>query len=496
MGKPGAYLEIDRHSHDERDARESLHDYDEFALPLSFDEQRAQASRCMMCGVAFCQTGVSFGGARVSGCPLHNLIPEWNDLIWRGLWHDAAARMALTNPFPEFTGRVCPALCEYACNLGLHDGATTIKDDERAISDVAWESSDATVAPLDGPVPGAPKVAVVGSGPSGLACAWELARRGVAVTIIEKSDRAGGLLVYGIPNMKLPKDVVARRISQMQESGISFKLSTDVCDLDVAGSLKSYDAVVVAVGAGQPRSLKVPGADLAGVHFAVDYLSSATKAVLESIEPEISAAGLDVVVIGGGDTGTDCVGTALRQGAKSVRQFEFLPEPGETREAVGNPWPEYPSVKKTDYGQLEAKALQGADPRSWAIDTLELHGDKGTVSGLHVVSLDWSDGKPVRIKGTDEDVAAQLVLLAMGFTGPRAEVYAALGAKVDEFRGGVRPKLTEKSAHRVEAAVEDGITALVPTFATGDGRNGSSLVVSAIADGLSCAGEVASALSL
>ncbi|MCI1934197.1 MAG: glutamate synthase subunit beta [Atopobiaceae bacterium] len=496
MGKSGAYLEIDRHSHDERNVRETLHDYDEFALPLSLEEQREQASRCMMCGVAFCQTGVSFGRARVSGCPLHNLIPEWNDLVWRGLWHDAAARMALTNPFPEFTGRVCPALCEYACNLGLHDEPTTIKDDERAISDVAWESSDPVVAPLQPPAAGAPCVAVVGSGPSGLACAWELARRGAAVTIFEKSDRAGGLLVYGIPNMKLPKDVVARRIAQMQASGMDFKLSCDVCDPSVAKTLEGFDAVVVAAGAGEPRALKVPGADLSGVHFAVDFLTSATKAVLGGKNSEISAAGLDVVVIGGGDTGTDCVATSLRQGAKSVRQFEFLPEPGETREAVGNPWPEYPSVKKTDYGQQEAEALQGADPRSWAVDTLEVRSDGGAVSGLHVVSLDWSDGSPKRIEGSDREIAAQLVLLAMGFSGPRADVYTSLGAKVVEFRGGVRPQLADGTEHRVVASTKKGIAAQVPTFATGDARNGSTLVVTAMADGLACAAEVASELHL
>lgn len=487
MGKPGAYLSIDRQEHGMRPAKDALKDFGELAQPLSEELQELQASRCMYCGVAFCQTGISFGPARTSGCPLHNLIPEWNDLLYRGLWDDAAARMSLTNPFPEFTGRVCPALCEVACNLGLHQEPMTIRDDERAISDHAWESG--YMKPLAKHADDAKSVAVVGSGPSGLAAAWELARRGFAVTVVEKSDRAGGLLMYGIPNMKLPKEVVERRVKLMEDSGIVFETSRDVTDPAVAEWLKnSFDAIVVAAGAGAARMLRVPGADGEGVVLAVDYLTSSTKSVLSGKAPAISAKGKDVVVIGGGDTGSDCVATALRQGAKSVHQLEFLPAPPDARKP-GNAWPEWPNVKKTDYGQLEAEAVQGADPRSWASDTMEvLRGEDGSLQGLKVADLDWSAGKPQRIEGSEHELAAQLVLIAMGFSGPTAEVLSALGVSSHEFRGGVRPTLAAEDTHRAEAEGE------TPVFVAGDTRNGSSLVVTAIADGLACAKEAAEAL--
>ena len=482
MGKPGAFLEVGRKEHGVRPPEQSLRDFDDLTLPLTLDEQRQQASRCMMCGVAFCQTGISFGRARVSGCPLHNLIPEFNDLVYRGLWQDAYERLTLTNPFPEFTGRVCPALCEAACNLGLHDEPTSIRDDERAISDVAWDASE--MAPLAPAAAGAPSVSVVGSGPSGLACAWELARRGFKVRVFERSDAPGGLMMYGIPNMKLPKEVVARRADLMRESGIVFECGVDASDPLVAERIVSgSDAIVVAVGAGAARRLSVPGSDAKGIHLAVDYLTSSTKSVLSGTAPAIDARGLDVVVIGGGDTGTDCVATALRQGARSVRQLEFMPAAPETR-APSNLWPEWPNVKKTDYGQLEAIDRQGADPRTFAADTREVLVDEGHVTGLSFVSLDWSSGKPERIEGSEQVVPAQLVLIAMGFSGPAADVYEALGCETVEFRGGVRPKLADPSSHRV--AAQDA-----RVFAAGDTRSGSSLVVSAISDGLACAAEVA-----
>ena len=460
MGKPGAFLEVGRRSHSERPWAETIGDYDEFALPLAEDEQQAQASRCMMCGVAFCQAGVSFGRSRTSGCPLHNLIPEWNDLLYRGQWKAAWERLTLTNPFPEVTGRVCPALCETACNLGTHDDPTTIKDDERAIIEHAF--AEGWVAPFEPAGADAPKVAIVGAGPSGLACASELARSGVRVTVFDKADRPGGLLMYGIPAMKLPKEVIDRRIDLLRQSGVEFVLEADVRDEKTRALLADYDQVVVAVGAREPRRLKVPGADLDGVVYAVDYLTESTRALLDGT-PARTAEGLDVVVIGGGDTGTDCVATALRQGAKSVRQFEFLPEPGRTREAVGSPWPEYPIVRKDDYGQLEATARDGADPRTWAADTREVRGEDGRVASILVQRLDWSDGSPRRIEGSEEVVPAQLVLIAMGFTGAEADTLAAL----------------------------EGI----PHVTCGDAKTGSSLVVNAISGGVACAHEVLDGLA-
>ena len=497
MGKPGAYLSNGRKAHGTRPVSERVRDFDELYVTLPPEEQRVQASRCMMCGVAFCQTGVGFGKARPSGCPLHNLIPEWNDLLYRGLYREAADRLALTSPLPEFTSRVCPALCEAACNLGKADEPETIHDNERAISDWEWEHGGPRRFSPAGP--DAPAVAVVGSGPSGLAVAWELARRGAKVTVVERADRAGGLLMYGIPNMKLDKSVVTRRVELMAELGIEFRLGCDASDADVAaGLLADFDAVVVAVGAGVPRGLAATGyaEGLAsgGVVYAVDYLTSSTRSVLDGGEPAVSARGKDVVVIGGGDTGNDCMGTAVRQGARSVRQFEFMPCAPE-KALPSNAWPEWPNVKKTDYGQVEAIDLMGGECREWAVDTLEvLFDDAGAVSGLQVVSLDWSQGRPERVESTTREVPAQLVLIACGFSGPERAIYDALGAQM-ATTGRPLPLMAAPGSHRTVAAYGTATDA-TPVFATGDARNGSSLVVSAIADAMACANEVACQLGL
>ena len=499
MGKPGAFLEHDRVAHELRPVGERVHDFDPLYVEPSEEARRVQASRCMMCGVAFCQVGASFGHARPSGCPLHNLIPEWNELVYRGRMREAAERLSLTSPMPEFTSRVCPALCEAACNLGRVDGEpTTIHDNERSISD--WEWAHGGPRRFEPASADAPGVAVVGSGPAGLVAAWELARRGAAVTVYERDDRAGGLLMYGIPNMKLEKSVVGRRTGLMEELGIRFRLGADATDPTVAAELTSgYDAVVVAAGARAARGLSAKHVDAPGVVYAVDYLTSSTKSVLSGEAPAIDAAGLDVIVIGGGDTGNDCVGTAVRQGAKSVRQFEFMPCPPEHRTA-SNPWPEWPNVKKTDYGQQEAIALMGGEMREWAIDTLEVETDEaGHASKLRVVDLDWSHGRPERRMDTEREYPAQLVLIACGFTGPEASVFGALDVALPEPGcGRPLPMMEHAGAHRCvrvmgTAGAVDGAT---PVYAAGDARNGSSLVVSAMADALACAGEVAQELGL
>ncbi len=495
MGKPGAFLNEGRKAHGLRPVAERVGDYNELYVNLPEDEQRTQASRCMMCGVAFCQTGVSFGKARPSGCPLHNLIPEWNDLVYRGLWNEAAQRLALTSPLPEFTSRVCPALCEAACNLGRDDEAETIHDNERAISDHEWASGGP--ARFEPAAEGAPTVAVVGSGPAGLAAAWELARLGARVTVFEKSDRAGGLLMYGIPNMKLEKSVVERRVALMRELGIEFKLSVDASDEKVAAAIKAeFDAVVVAAGAQVPRGLSAVGFSeglaAGGVVYAVDYLTSATRSVLEGGAPTIDAKDKDVIVIGGGDTGNDCIGTAVRQGAKSVRQFEFMPAAPD-KPAASNAWPQWPNVKKTDYGQEEAIAMMGGEMREWGIDTLRiLLDEQGEVRALDAVDLDWTGGKPVRIESSERRYPAQLVLIACGFTGPAAQVFKAFDVPM-ATEGRPLPQMVCACSHKAKRE-EKAAGAVV--YAAGDARCGSSLVVSAIADAMACAAEVAKELGL
>ncbi len=457
MGKPGAYLEIGRREHEQRPQAESARDFDAFALDLPAAEQRAQASRCMNCGVPFCQSGMRFEGARqATGCPLHNLIPETNDLLFRGRMSDAAGRLALTNPFPEFTGRVCPAPCEIACNLGLNDDAVTIHDNERMISDYAWERG---VDPLPWAPHDAPLVSVVGAGPAGLAAAWELARLGARVHVYERDERPGGLLMYGIPNMKLPKWVVERRIALMEASGIEFICSTDAA-LFAEQICAESAAVVLACGAREPRRLDVPGAGLDGVVCALDYLSEATRALMERRAPLISAEGKDVAVIGGGDTGVDCVATALRQGAASVRQIVRAQRPPAEVDAR-SVWPAPRNEFTQGYGQREAEALFGEDPRVWGVDTVGFDGD----GAGHVSSVRIEGRAAGACQVGARSVPAQLVLIAKGFLGPEQPT-------VDAFSGFANVHLA------------------------GDARMGATLVATAMADALEVARQVADSLQL
>ena len=454
MGKPGAYLNIGRHEHGVRPTAEAVRDFDDFTCDLPRDEQCAQASRCMNCGVPFCQSGFAFPGARqATGCPLHNLIPETNDLVFRRRWDDAAGRLGLTNPFPEFTGRVCPSPCETACNLGLNDNPVTIHDNERAISDYMWERG---MLPLPTASDGAPLVSVVGSGPAGLTAAWELARRGFRVRVYERDDRPGGLLMYGIPNMKLPKWVVERRVKLMQQSGIEFHCNVDASKQASAIASES-DAVVLACGCRVARRVNVPGADLQGVHLAVPYLTEATKALLNGRDPAVTARGKDVVVIGGGDTGVDCVATALRQGARSVRQvIRAACPPGQADTQAT--WPSPRNVYGQAYGQREAAEMFGEDPRMWSTDTVGFEDDgDGNVAAVQVTPLPDRNGT--------SSVAAQLVLVAKGFTG-------------------------------AEQPVLDAFAGFDNVYLAGDARLGSTLVATAMADALEVAAQVAEDLAV
>ncbi len=474
MGKPTGFLEYERKTAEEEAPAERIKDWEAFHPALSDEEIVKQAARCMNCGVPFCHGGVVWMGAS-SGCSLGNLIPEWNDLAYRGLYEEAWKRLAKTSPFPEFTGRVCPAPCEGACTAGLHGKAVAIKEIERFLSDMAWEKG--WIKPNPPARRLGRKVAVVGSGPAGLAAAWSLNQMGLEVTVYEKSELPGGLLTFGIPNMKLPKDIVARRIALLEAEGIRFVTKCDVGrDLPVK-DLKVYDAVVLCGGAGQPRDLSVEGRTMNGVQFAVPYLSEATRRVLEGDTNTKPLEGKHVFVIGGGDTGNDCVATAIRQGAKSVNQLEIMPASPEER-APDNPWPRWPFILKTDYGQQEAIYLFGHDPRSFCTTATRLIGQDNTVTAIETSHVEWvvENGRriPKPVEGTKKTYPADLVLLALGFTGHETYLPEALGLTLD------RTHATNKPGY----------------FTAGDMRTGQSLVVKALRDGLDAARKVACYLGI
>jgi glutamate synthase (NADPH) small chain len=480
MGKPTGFLEYARETPPYRHPSLRLRDWSEFHEHVDETKHAEQGARCMDCGIPFCHTGQLFAGM-ATGCPINNLIPEWNDLVYRGLWREALTRLHKTNNFPEFTGRVCPAPCEGSCVLGISEPAVTIKSIEQAIVDKGFE--EGWILPEPPSKRTGKKVAIVGSGPAGLACAAQLNTVGHEVTVFERADRIGGLLMYGIPNMKLEKTIVQRRIDLLTEEGVRFVPNTWV-GRDIKGDQlrDEFDAVVLCGGATKARDLPIEGRDLKGIHYAMEFLHLNTKSLLDSSltdENYISAFGKDVLVIGGGDTGTDCVGTSIRHRCRSLVQFEILPKPPMER-AADNPWPQWPKVYKMDYGQEEAAAVFGADPRQYAITTKRFVGDEnGHVKEAHTIRIEWVKGDDGRfqlkeIPGTEKVWPAQLVLLAMGFLGPERDgLLDQLKVKIDE-RGNV-------------AADGEKMTSVSGVFTAGDMTRGQSLVVWAIAEGRAAA---------
>jgi glutamate synthase (NADPH/NADH) small chain len=476
MGKPTGFMEFLREAPSETDPLERVRNWDEFHLPMSEDRLKNQGARCMDCGIPFCHSGTLISGM-ASGCPINNLIPEWNDLVYRGLWHEALERLHRTNNFPEFTGRVCPAPCEGSCVLGMNNPPVTIKNIEYSIAEKGWDEGWITAHPPAKRT--GKKVAIIGSGPAGLSAAAQLNTAGHWVTVFERADRPGGLLMYGIPNMKLDKEkVVLRRLQLLEEEGVKFVCNTEVGkDFPTENLLKEFDAVVLCTGATRPRDLPIEGRELKGIHFAMEFLTGNTKAVLDrsQVDAALSAEGKDVVIIGGGDTGTDCVGTSIRHGCNSLVQIEIMPQPPMER-AANNPWPEWPKVYKMDYGQEEAAAKFGGDPRVYLTTATRFEGDEnGQVKAVHTVEVQWERNEkgqfiPQHVPGTEKVIPAQLVLLAMGFLGPEQPLLDALG-------------LDRDARSNIKADYGAYETSIPGVFAAGDCRRGQSLVVWAINEG-------------
>lgn len=484
MGKATGFLEYNRQTSEAVSPKARIKNFDEFHMPLNEEQQRMQGARCMECGVPFCQSGMLLKGM-TSGCPLHNLIPEWNDLVYTGNWEQAYYRLKKTNSFPEFTCRVCPAPCEAACTCGLNGEPVSVKENEMAIIERAYETGIACAHPPR--VRTGKKVAVVGSGPAGLSAADQLNRRGHSVTVFEREDRVGGLLMYGIPNMKLEKRYIDRKVKVMQQEGISFVTKADIgAGYKANKLLREFDSVILACGASNPRDINVPGREAAGIHFAVDFLKSTTRSLLNSNLEDgsyLSAKDKHVVVIGGGDTGNDCVGTAIRHGCASVVQLEMMPMPPKAR-ADDNRWPQWPNVLKTDYGQEEAIAVFGSDPRLYQTTVKEFIKDEaGNVAKAVIVSLeskpDEETGRMVMVpaEGSEREIQADLVLIAAGFVGAESYVADAFGAELNE-RSNV---CTDQGKYRTNA---DRV------FTAGDMHRGQSLVVWAIREGREAAREV------
>jgi glutamate synthase (NADPH) small chain len=484
MGKPTGFMEYERKGNQAIKPKDRIENFNEFHTPLPKGERKKQGARCMDCGVPFCQSGMMIGGM-TSGCPLNNLIPEWNDLLFTDNMGQALNRLLKTNNFPEFTARVCPAPCEAACTCGLNGNPVTIKENEFEIIENGFEKGFIKANPPK--IRTGKKVAIIGSGPSGLAAADQLNKRGHLVTVFEREDRVGGLLMYGIPNMKLEKHIINRRIAIMKEEGITFVTGADVGGNYKANKItKEFDSVILACGASNPRDINVPGRNAKGIYFAVDFLKSTTKSLLDTGLKEgtyISAKDKNVLVIGGGDTGNDCVGTSIRHGAKSVLQLEMMPKLPDQR-AENNPWPEWPRVCKTDYGQEEAIAVFGHDPRVYQTTVKEFVADEaGNVCKAKLVKLESKFNEETKryfmteVTGSEYEVDVDLVLIAAGFLGTQSYVANVFGVELNE-RTNVA---TAKGAYKTS---EDNI------FVAGDMHRGQSLIVWAIREGREVAKEV------
>lgn len=498
MGKPTGFMEYDREANNWIEPLERIKNFEEFKTPKPLEERKVQAARCMNCGVPFCQSGEQFGGM-FSGCPLHNLIPEWNDEIYSGDMKEAYERLKKTNNFPEFTGRVCPALCEAACTCGLNGDPVTCHDNELSIIEEAFKKG--YIQPAEIEVRSGKKVAVIGAGPAGLAAADQLNKRGHSVTVYEREEFPGGLLMFGIPNMKLDKSVVKRRVDLMKKEGVTFVCNANIgdkdCDIKIADLKEQFDAIVIATGAKFARDLNVPGRDAKGVYFAVDFLSDTTRKVAaDKISTKVknnkdyeTAKGKNVVIVGGGDTGNDCVGTCIRQGCKSVTQIEMMPKMPDER-AENNPWPQWPKVCKTDYGQQEAIAVFKKDPRIYKTTVKEIIKDKsGKIKAIKTVELEFKKNAEtgrmdmVEVNGSEKELKCDLLLIAAGFLG--CEQYV-----MDAFEVEKGPRGTIQAAEGSYMTSVDGI------FSAGDCRRGQSLVVWGIAEGRACAKSVDEYLAL